>query len=96
MGNRIKDHALLNFFTFKPNVVRVKEKLMVILWEKVKADSLQWNYNYIFSDSALLSSWDRVAFVQNTFKPLLPVGFPLSCHQNNKIIISPPELLSGY
>ena len=50
MGNRIKDHALLNFFTFKPNVVRVKEKLMVILWEKVKADSLQWNYNYIFTD----------------------------------------------
>ena len=50
MGNRIKDHALLNFFTLKPNVVRVKEKLMVILWEKVKADSLQWNYNYIFTD----------------------------------------------
>ena len=51
MGNRIKDHALLNFFTFKPNVVRVKEKLMVILWEKVKADSsMEWNYNYIFTD----------------------------------------------
>ena len=51
MGNRIKDHALLNFFTLKPHVESVKEKLIVILWEKVKADSsMEWNYNYIFTD----------------------------------------------
>ena len=88
MGNRIKDHALLNFFTLKPYVESVKEKLIVMLWEKVKADSsMEWNYNYIFTDPLswlVVESYHDVSFVEIALGEI----FDLVDHDLHSLLVS--------